>query len=80
MVLYLKKQYYLHFRNVPKQETLSTLAESNIVLESVFETSFDVETQLSYSALLHLLKSQCPQEEYRLLSIYKASTCAPGQD
>lgn len=73
----MEKQYYLHFRAVPAPDTLAVLRESGVELEPVFETSYDAKTTLSYSALLHLLKTGCPLEEYRLLSIQKASTCAP---
>lgn len=76
----MEKQYYLHFRKPPMPETLSVLAENDVALEPVFETSFDVKTDLSFSGLLHLLKSRCSGEEYRLLTIYKASTCSPRSD
>jgi len=61
--------YYLHFRDKVSQQILDALSDEGASIQPVFETSFYVATDLSFSSMKHIIKTSPFVKQCNLLKV-----------
>lgn len=64
--------YYLHFASHPAID-LATLLEEDAVVTPVFENSYEIFTDLSFSKIKHILRQHYPTDSMYFALIKKSS-------
>ena len=62
-----ESSFYLHFRNQPSPEILELLSENSLLMQQVFETSYQIIAPMSAASFRHLLRFNAPSAEFCLV-------------